>query len=158
MSTKPARGSAVLAAACDLRVAHAESDDQIRACFPVMRELRPHLAGAEAFLAQVRRQESERYRILALWRGAAPVACAGYRLGENLIHGRYLYVDDLVTLGAERSHGHGDRLIEVLRQEARARDCRTLVLDSGVDNTRAHRFYFREGLRISGFHFRMPVG
>ena len=29
------------------------------------------------------------------------------RLGENLAWGRYLYVDDLVTLPAQRSLGHG---------------------------------------------------
>jgi hypothetical protein len=51
-------------------------------------------------LARVARQRAEGYRVLATWRGREPVALAGYRIAENLIHGRFIYVDDLVTAGA----------------------------------------------------------
>ena len=36
---------------------------------------------------------------------------------------------------------------------ARAAGCSVLDLDSGVQRRDAHRFYMREGLTISSFHF-----
>ena len=136
-----------------LRVAHAVSDEDVCACLPVLRELRPHLGDEAACLAQIRRQGRQGYQLLALWRGAGVVACAGHRVTETLIRGRFFYVDDLVTTSAERSQGLGERLMEALIAAAREQACHALVLDSGVDNVGAHRFYLRQGLDIRAFRF-----
>jgi ribosomal protein S18 acetylase RimI-like enzyme len=74
-----------------------------------------------------------------------------------LLRGRFLYVDDLVTAEPERSHGHGERLMRALVEEAGVQDCRTIVLDCGVANAGAHRFYFRSGMRITAFRFARDV-
>jgi ribosomal protein S18 acetylase RimI-like enzyme len=140
-----------------LRLAPAETDQALAACFGVMRQLRPHLTDAASFVAQVHRQEAHGYRVLALWDGARVVACAGYRVSENLIRGRHMYVDDLVTDASARSRGHGDLLFDALVAEARRQDCRCLVLDSGLDNGAAHRFYFRRRLTIAAFRFALPL-
>ena len=76
---------------------------------------------------------------------------------EMLAHGRFLYVDDLVTLDAERSKGHGDALIDWLEAEARREGCRNLQLDSGTQRTAAHRFYFRKRMVVNSFHFWMAL-
>src|SRR5215472_9451918 len=107
----------------NLRLAPAESEAEIRACLPVLRELRPHLGDDADCLAQIRRQAEQGYRLLAVWRGETVVACAGYRVSESLIRGRFLYVDDLVTRAEERSRGHGERLLQALAEIARAEDC-----------------------------------
>jgi GNAT superfamily N-acetyltransferase len=140
-----------------LRLAPAESEADIRTRLPVLRELRPHLGDDAACLAQIRRQREQGYRLLALWRDGSVIACAGYRLGENLIRGRFLYVDDLVTRGDERSHGHGERLLLALADMARQWDCRALTLDTGLDNARGQRFYLRQGLDIVAFRLARPL-
>jgi hypothetical protein len=81
----------------EIALRHAENDAEIAACFPVMAQLRPHLADAAELAARVRRQHGVGYRLLAAWRDGTPVALAGYRVEENLIHGRFIYVDDLVV-------------------------------------------------------------
>lgn len=40
---------------------------------------------------------------------------------------------------------------------ARESGCSGLVLDSGVQRTRAHRFYFREGFVIHAYNFGKPL-
>jgi GNAT superfamily N-acetyltransferase len=140
-----------------LRIAPAATDAEIAACFPVMQQLRPPLADAASFTAQVHRQAAHGYRLLALWRGDQVVACAGYRVSENLIRGRHLYVDDLVAIADERSRGHGDRLFDALLAEARRQDCRWFLLDSGLDNGPAHRFYFRRRMTVAAFRFALPL-
>jgi len=140
-----------------LRIAPAETDEALAGCFGLMRQLRPHLPDAASFVAQVRRQAAHGFRVLALWDGERVVSCAGYRVSENLIRGQHMYVDDLVTDAAARSRGHGDRLFDALVAEARRQGCRCLVLDSGLDNGAAHRFYFRRRLTVAAFRFALPL-
>jgi GNAT superfamily N-acetyltransferase len=125
-----------------------------RACLPVLRELRPRLGAETEVLAQLARQAAGGYRLLAaIGPDEAVVALAGWRLMENTVYGRFLYVDDLVTTAALRGHGLGSALLEALAERGRAAGCVRLVLDSGVTNAAAHRFYFRERLTAGALHF-----
>ena len=67
----------------------------------------------------------------------APGRARWFRVQENFVHGRFLYVDDLVTDESERRHGHGARLLDRLKAEGRALGCRKLVLDTALENTLA---------------------
>ena len=74
----------------------ARSDDEIRACYPVISQLRSHV-GREEFLEHVRRQADEGYRLAFLEIDGRPATVAGYRILHQLVAGKVLYVDDLVT-------------------------------------------------------------
>jgi GNAT superfamily N-acetyltransferase len=134
----------------------AASDEELAACFPVVHQLRPHLT-PESFRSRVRSQEHAGYRVAYVEAEGRPVAVAGFRILETLVSGRFLNVDDLVTLDSERSRGHGSRLLLWLRDHARAERCGLLELDSGVQRKDAHRFYQREGLDIVAYHFALRV-
>lgn len=135
-----------------MTVRPATTDEDIARCFPVMRQLRPHLEAAD-FVRRVRQQERGSYRMALLEEDGVVRAVAGYRLLEMLVRGRVLYVDDLVTDEGARSRGAGRALLGWLRDEAVREGCDSLELDSGVQRTRAHAFYFREGMHITGYHF-----
>jgi ribosomal protein S18 acetylase RimI-like enzyme len=132
---------------------HAETAAELAACFPIMRELRPHLASADAFVQQVLRQRAAGYRLLAAWQDAEPVGLAGYRTQENLIRGRFCYVDDLVVQQDARRSGLGARLLDGVATEMRAAGLDCLVLDTAIDNLLGQRFYFRYGMLPTGLHF-----
>lgn len=134
----------------------ASSDDEIDACFPVIHQLRPHLT-PDGFRTRVRSQERAGYRLAYVVASGRPVAVAGFRVLETLVSGRFLNVDDLVTLDTERSKGHGAQLLRWLLDRAKAEGCQGLELDSGVQRKDAHRFYEREGLRVCAYHFETPV-
>jgi len=136
-------------------LAHTEAE--IAACYPVMRELRHHIAEAD-FVPQVQSQQQAGYRLAYVESNGAPVAVAGFRLGESLSWGRYLYVDDLVTLPEERSKGHGAALLDWLYEFAKEEGCGQMHLDSGLQRADAHRFYEREGMRSVAYHFVKVVG
>jgi GNAT superfamily N-acetyltransferase len=140
-----------------IELRHADSDADIAACFPVMVQLRPHLTGAAELVTRVARQREAGYRILAAWRGGGPVALAGYRVEENLIHGRFIYVDDLVTVESERSTGLGARLLATVADIGRERSIGRLVLDTALDNVLAHRFYYRQGLLARALRFSREI-
>ena len=71
-------------------------DKEITDCYSVMRELRTHLARPD-FLALVREQEQDGYRLAYVADEGRPVSVAGFRISRTLAWDRFLYVDDLVT-------------------------------------------------------------
>lgn len=83
------------------------------------------------------------------------VAVAGFRVGNSLAWGHYLYVDDLSTAPDARRHGHAGALLDWLIEEGRRLGCDQLHLDSGVGPERfdAHRLYHNHRLAIYSHHF-----
>ncbi len=139
-----------------MHITLANSDADIARCFSVMVQLRPNLTEAE-FIPRIRQQQQEGYRLAFLEDLGHVRSVAGFRIHGRLHAGRTLYVDDLVTDAAERSRGHGDRLLDWLVQHAREMQCQLFSLDSGTQRVDAHRFYLRKRMRISCFHFDLSV-
>ncbi len=138
-------------------IALAVTDSEIARCFPVMAQLRPHLAEAD-FVPRVQRQQATQgFHLAFVEDSGSVVALAGYRFLENLSWGRFLHVDDLVTDASSRSSGHGAALFDWLLERARERECEALHLDSGVQRFAAHRFYLRHRMDITCHHFALPL-
>jgi GNAT superfamily N-acetyltransferase len=134
----------------------AQSREEIERCFSVMQQLRPKLK-AEEFAERVALQRSEGYELAFLEDEGAVVCVAGFRMMHVLWSGRTLYVDDLVTDEAQRSRGFGEAMLSWLIARAREKGCVTFSLDSGTHRQAAHAFYMRHGLRITDFHFQLPL-
>jgi len=135
------------------------TDDQGRVAAPdwlekaeaVHRQLRTALPSA--YEAKMRRVFSGGARMCVAVEGGAVAGVAVYRMYENTFAGKQLYVDDLVTDEARRSTGVGRALLGYLEEKARAAGLDTLSLDSGTQRQQAHKFYFREGMVVTSFHF-----
>jgi len=134
----------------------ATTPEQIERCFPVMNQLRPKLIDRE-FVGRVQAQQSEGYQLAFLEHEGAIVSVAGFRVQNMLSSGKTLYVDDLVTDAGARSRGHGEAMIQWLIAKAKEAKCNSFDLDSGTHRQDAHAFYLRNRLRITSFHFHLPL-
>lgn len=132
-------------------------ETDLRGAFELMRELRPHLTHDLAFSAQIARQSEQHYRLLGAWMGTELVGLAGFRALENLLYGRFVYVDDLVVAQSQRHNGVGAQLLDAVRCEAIGDGYAHIVLDTGLHMPLAQKFYFREGLLARGMHFVQPL-
>jgi GNAT superfamily N-acetyltransferase len=130
----------------------AETNDQIQACYPVMVQLRSHLE-VSSFIPRVRQQMQRGYQLAYLQNDVQVCTVTGFCISENLAWGRFMYVDDLVTDLEMRSQNYGHQILDWLVNYARQQDCQQLHLDSGLQRLDAHRFYQREDMQISGYHF-----
>ena len=125
------------------------------------------LAAAESVHRQLRPQLPPEYvaRMKEVFAGGGEMAVcvvggkvAGitvFRVLEKTFTGRELYCDDLVTDERQRSTGVGHALIAYMEEVARLRKCDAFTLDSGTQREQAHKFYFREGMTVTAFHFTM---
>lgn len=136
---------------------HLDDPQALAASFALMGVLRPHLNDQDRYVAQLVRQAEQGYRLLAAQEGERLVGLAGYRELENLLYGRYIYVDDLVVSPQLQRSGVGAQLLTAVREQAVQRDCDHLVLDTGLHMPLAQRFYFRQGLLARGMHFTQSL-
>ena len=121
----------------------------------VHRELRPHLP--EDYAAKMQRVFAGGARMSVAVRDDAVVGVAVHRVHENTFDGVQMYCDDLVTNPDARSSGVGAALMRHMEALARAAGCAKFNLDSGTQRQQAHKFYFREGMVVTSFHFAKPV-
>lgn len=132
-------------------------DADLKATYPVMKQLRTHLSEQE-YVERAKRQQSKGGYIVAALEDEGQMRCvAGYRISECLSWGKFLYVDDLVSDQNARSKNYGKQMMDWLLAEARQNGCQELHLDSGVQRHAAHRFYLRERMDISCFHFALKI-
>jgi hypothetical protein len=133
------------------------SDDDIRSTYPVMSQLRTHVPEHE-YLSRVKRQsQTGGYQVAALFDDGQVRCVAGYRLSECLAWGKFMYVDDLISDQNGRSKNYGKQMLAWLVDEAQKNGCQEFHLDSGVQRHAAHRFYLRERMDITCFHFAKKI-
>lgn len=121
----------------------------------VHRQLRPGLP--PTYVERMAQVLAHGGRLVVAVHGASVLGLALWRLVENTYEGRRLYVDDLVVDEARRGQGVGRGLLAWLEGRARQENCDVMALDSGVQRSGAHHFYFREGMNISSFCFKKAL-
>lgn len=104
---------------------------EIRACFPVIQQLRPHL-DITRFVEQVENQMRNAGYVLAyLEQGGEIKAAIGYRVTSFLAWGKVLYIDDLITDGAARGKGFAGTMLDWAFERAKEAQCDQVHLNSG---------------------------
>jgi GNAT superfamily N-acetyltransferase len=161
----------------------ANTDEEILLCYPVMKELRPHLQDESKFVSMVREMMNQYHYQLAYVKAAdesldhddhtlqevddelaaenkidqvvTVAACIGFRYQCSLANnGKYIYVDDLGTLTSCRRKGYAGMLIDYVIDLGRQdTDIHNIVLNSGYTRTNAHRLYLNKGFILQAHHF-----
>lgn len=126
--------------------------------FAALSVLRPKLKDINSFVEQINLvQRPQGYRLLGIFEAGItnPVAICGFREETNLVSGRHLHIDDLVTLPQYRKNGYGTQLLLAIQQIASENNIEEIHIDSNVggERTTAHRIYFQHGFEISAYHF-----
>ena len=117
----------------------------------VHRQLRPQLP--HDYAAKMQRVFAGGARMSVAVHDGEVAGVAVCRIHENTFDGVQMYVDDLVTDETKRSIGVGRTLLRHLQTLARDAGCGKFTLDSGTQRQQAHKFYFREGMVVTSFHF-----
>jgi hypothetical protein len=135
--------------------------NNIKATFSTMQQLRPKLTDETDYVKLILSlKETEKYHLAAMFDiNNKCLVVAGYRIKRSLASSghKQLHVDDLVTNNNFRSQGYGKKMFNWLKEECKKNDCSHLVLDSGVQRTEAHKFYYREKMETTALHFMWEV-
>jgi len=67
--------------------------------------------------------------------------------------GKQLEVDNVIIDASVQSKGIGKQFFHYIENWAKENDYKTIELNTYVQNSRSHKFYFNLGFSILGFHF-----
>lgn len=118
---------------------------ELERCFPVMKELRPHLSFEEYVSIYEKAHASDGYEIVAVEVQGQIIAVMGYRFLSDFVRGKHVYIDDLVSSEKLRSQGLGAELLTFAEEVAKTSGCKSLRLCTGIENERGIKFYDRNG-------------
>jgi GNAT superfamily N-acetyltransferase len=126
--------------------------EELPTILPLIGQLNPKLA-PEELKKRLESMIPKGYHCIAAFEAERMVGVAGYWLGTRFYCGDYMDVDNVVVDETLRSAGIGAQMMDWLHAKAAELGVKVVVLDSYVTYAAAHRFYFRQGYEILGFHF-----
>jgi len=128
----------------------------LQSIYPLIKQLNPKMSRT-VFQRRLREMCAQDYRCAAAYLGDTIAGVAGFWTGTRFYCGKYMDIDNVVVDDTHRGEGIGALLMSWLEAKARREGCRIIVLDTYTHFTKAHKFYFREGYTILGYHFRKDV-
>ena len=131
-----------------------QSEKELDTGYAILKELRVELT-REKFL-EIYREAHRRddYTLVGGFDRDALVGVMGYRILYDYVHGKHLYIDDLVVSEAARSKGFGAGFLkhaEILCHEFGGS---LLRLSTGTGNERGKSFYEREGWALRSVTYK----
>lgn len=125
--------------------------------FTLLRQMYPHFT-QESYQSKLQALAGHDYRQFAFLNEAGQcLGLVGVWCFPRIWCGLQIDIDNFVVDQDARSLGIGKQLVDHCLAYAKERGADIATLDTFVDNPSSHRFYFREGFTIRGYHFVKPL-
>lgn len=122
--------------------------------YKVLRELRTNLSFERFLELHNAAARADAYKLLGAFEAGPCIALMGYRVLFDFVHGKHVYVDDLVVTERCRSRGVGAALLREAETVAQRMNCDGLRLCTGIENEAGKRFYEREGWELRSVAYK----
>lgn len=124
------------------------------AIVPLANKLHPAIAPEKiaAYLAEMFSLPT--YHCFGLWQKGKLVAVSNGWITVRFYSGKQLEVDNVIVDPDLRSQGIGKYFFAHIDHWAKKNKCNTIELNTFVQNSKSHKFYYNEGYVILGFHFQ----
>ena len=127
------------------------------AIVPLANKLHPHL-DAESIRASLAEMFTyPTYYCFGLWQDGKLIAMSNGWITVRIYSGKQLEVDNVIVDPDLRSKGVGKYFFACIQDWAVQHQCKTIELNTFVQNNKSHKFYFNEGYAILGFHFQKLI-
>ncbi len=141
----------------DLKFTYVKTNKDLLRAHPVMKELRTNLEYDVFVDIYEKAHQASRYEMVAAEKDDQIVGLMGYRILHDYVHGKHVYIDDLVTTEAVRSQGVGAQLLKYAESIAEKNDCKNLRLCTGIENEQGKKFYERNGWNLRAVVYKKKM-
>ena len=135
-----------------IKIREIKDQHEMENFYPLIRQLNPGLS-RQRYKKMLNDMVKAGYRMAAAYESASCIGVSGFWIATKIYCGKYVEIDNLVIDKQHRSKGTGKKLCDFILRLARKSGCETAMLDAYAENSLAHRFYYREGFIVRGFHF-----
>lgn len=101
---------------------------------------------------------AEGWKMLGIFHGKECGAAVVYRIGYRLYSRKFLQLECLYVHPENRRDGYAAALFDWMEAKAKREQCKLIIMDSYVENSPGHKFFYARGYHIRGFHFNKDVG
>lgn len=99
----------------------------------------------------------DNYYCFGLFDNEKLIGISGAWITTRVYSGKQLEIDHFVIDENKRSTGLGKLFLDEIENWAKSQNCLHIELNAYVQTEKAHKFYFRNGFKILGFHFQKKV-
>jgi len=118
------------------------------------RQLNPNMPISELESRQSKMFEFENYKCFGLFENDKLIGISSGWITVRLYSEKQLEIDNVIIDNTIQSKGYGKIFMNEIESWAKINNCKTLELNTYVENDRSHKFYFNQGFHILGFHFQ----
>ena len=97
------------------------------------------------------------YRMLGVFDGDTCICTAGFWIGVRFYCGKFIQLDNMVADEQHRAKGAGKAVVDWIKELGKKEGCNRILIDTYVENFDAHRFFYREGFIIRGYHLNYTL-
>ena len=72
----------------------------------------------------------------------------------RLYSGKQIEIDNVIINPNLQSKGYGSQFLAYIESWVKEKNCLTIELNTYVQNSRSHKFYYNHGYKVLGFHFQ----
>lgn len=116
-------------------------------------QLNPKLTFEEVQALQEEMFDFPTYKCFGVFLDEKLIGISSGWLTIRLYSGKQLEVDNVFIDDNIQSKGYGKIFFGFIEKWAKENGCKTMELNTYVQNTRSHKFYYNSGYSILGFHF-----
>ncbi|WP_025742006.1 GNAT family N-acetyltransferase [Aquimarina pacifica] len=96
----------------------------------------------------------DNYQCFGLFEKAQLIGVSSSWMTVRLYSGKQLEVDNVIIDPTIHSKGYGAFFLNYIENWAKEQGCESVELNTYVQNSKSHKFYFRQGYIILGYHFQ----
>lgn len=127
---------------------------ELEHAYTLMQQLREHIGYEEFLTIYHQANKANGYTLTGAYFNDEFAGLMGCRILYDYVHGRHLYIDDLVVSANYRNKGIGAAMLIRAEQDAERLECNGVRLSTGVAHEDGIRFYRREGWQLRAYTFK----
>lgn len=123
----------------------------------LVKQLNPTIS--ETILEQRQKEmfKIENYYCFGFYIKAKLIGVSSGWLTTRLYSGKQLEIDNVIIDSSYQSKGFGKDFLNEIELWAKNNKCNTVELNTYVQNSKSHKFYFKQDYKILGYHFQKKI-
>ncbi len=123
----------------------------------LLKQLNPEMDVNRLEVVQAKMIEVPDYRCFGLFLNDELIGISSGWTTVRIYCGKQLELDNVIIDSKIQSKGYGKYFMNAIKDWSIDNDYESLSLNTYVQNSRSHKFYFNEGFKVLGFHFEKDI-
>ena len=119
----------------------------------LMQEFTANRFSSELLFSRFEEMFSQNYECLGVFKGDELIGICGLWFQTRHYSGKSCEPDHVFIRPKYQGQGLGGKMFKFIEQYCKEKGCESLELNTYVENTASHKFYYNKGFKILGYHF-----